>query len=340
LSERIGAGLQISARAANTADEEAAYELSPLTRWIIGQSGGLLTDADVPPAPLFAVNVSSSRGGALDLSAIGFTSLTNTRGVIAGTYRFHYFDELSTSVPLGLSTAVAASGDEIHLLPAPAAGVLIQLEAEIVRTGGPGAGGGTTVERGVHSTAAADHDAGTLAYPLTEKVAIVPFIKNFFGTPASGDWKYSVELPSARVASVELSMTNALGNGAVSVNAYTGTNDGGLRTLRGGQFMFQINGYLAIQTGASPVVVVDADRTVWQIYAMLIAPSIGAGVTLQLNLNGVPYTTLQFDPGVTTSSLTDGFGLPALRAGDILSLDVTGVGTVNPGSDLSVIVRL
>jgi hypothetical protein len=35
-----------------------------------------------------------------------------------------------------------------------------------------------------------------------------------------------------------------------------------------------------------------------------------------------------------------GFGLPAFTAGDQLSLDVTGVGTTNPGSDLTVIIRL
>jgi hypothetical protein len=38
--------------------------------------------------------------------------------------------------------------------------------------------------------------------------------------------------------------------------------------------------------------------------------------------------------------VTGGFGLPALRAGDLLSLDVTGVGTTNPGSDLTFILRL
>jgi hypothetical protein len=50
--------------------------------------------------------------------------------------------------------------------------------------------------------------------------------------------------------------------------------------------------------------------------------------------------TVQFDPGATTSSLVNGFGLPPLRAGDQLSLDVSGVGTTNPGSDLTVIMRL
>ncbi len=61
--ERIGSVIQISARAANTSNDEASYQLSPLTRWTLGQSGGLAADADVPPAPGFALHASPSRGG-------------------------------------------------------------------------------------------------------------------------------------------------------------------------------------------------------------------------------------------------------------------------------------
>jgi hypothetical protein len=73
---------------------------------------------------------------------------------------------------------------------------------------------------------------------------------------------------------------------------------------------------------------------------VLTTPSSGAPVTLQLNLNGAAYVMVQFDPGATTSNLVNGFGLPPLRAGDQLSLDVAGVGTTNPGSDLTMIMRL
>ena len=135
-------------------------------------------------------------------------------------------------------------------------------------------------------------------------------------------------------------MTNALGNGPAAVNSYTATNDSGLRTNGGGQFSFQITGYLAIQTGAAPLVIVDSGQSVRDMYAVLITPSSGAGVTLQLNRNGVAYATLQFAAGATVSNVVNGFGLPALNAGDQLSLDVDGVGTTNPGSDLTVIMRL
>ena len=340
LPERLGSTVQLSARAANAANDEAAYELSPLTRWTIGQSGALLADSDVPPAPLFGVEVSPSRGGVLELGSVAFAALTNTRSITAGTYKFHYHDEINGLPTVLLTTAAVATDTTMRFALPVEAGKLLQLKREVILPKNTDAGGLTTVQRGLHQTAPADHPAGTTAYLLKEKVAIVPFIRNFFGAGASGDWKSSLELPGARIASVEMYMTNAVGNGPVAANQYTSTNDLGLRTLGGGQFSFQITGYLAIQTGAAPNVIVDADRAVRDVYGILRTPSAGAGVTLQINLNGTQYATIQFDPAATISGSVTGFGLPALRVGDELSVDVTGVGTTNPGADLTLVMRL
>jgi hypothetical protein len=340
LQERLGAVVQLSARAANVSNEEAAYDLSPLTRWTIGQSGALLADYDVPPAPLFGMEVSPSRGGAIDLGAVAFGALANTRSIIAGTYRLHYYDEINGAPRVEVSASVSAGDTAIHLAGPVAAGVLMQIGREILLAAETGADGLTIVQRGMHSTSATDHAAGTPAYLLKEKVAIVPFIRNFFGSDASGGWKSSLELPGVRVASAEMYMTNAVGNGPAAANAFTGTNDLGLRTLGGGQFSFQINGYLAIQSGAAPSVIVDADRAVRDIYGILRTPAAGAGVTLQINLNGTQYATVQFDPAARVSGIVSGFGLPPLRSGDELSLDITGVGVTNPGSDLTLAIRL
>ena len=84
---------------------------------------------------------------------------------------------------------------------------------------------------------------------------------------------------------------------------------------------------IGLQLDERGAIVVDGDRVVRDIFAILRTPSSGTGVTLQLNRNGAPYSTVQFDPGATASSSVSGFGLPALREGDLLSLDVTGVGT-------------
>ena len=135
-------------------------------------------------------------------------------------------------------------------------------------------------------------------------------------------------------------MTNSFGAGASTAAPFTNTIDSGMRTLAGGQFSFQITGYLAVLSGAAPDIIVDTTRAVRDIYAVLRGPSSGSGVTLQVNRNGLPWATLQFDPESASSYVTPGFGLPTLRGGDRLSLDVAGVGTGNPGSDLTVIIRL
>jgi hypothetical protein len=340
IPERMGAGVHVSARAANVANEEADYALSPLTRWTIGQSGDLAADSDVPPAPTFGIAASPTVGGGIDLGGIGFTSLANTRSIIGATYRFHLYDEINGAPPIALSGAVAPEDTAVRFASAVASGSLIQIDSEVLVAGDTDSGGNTSVQRGTQATAAAAHLATAYAYGLTDKAFIVPFVKNFFGSPASGDWKYTIQLPGVRVAAVEMFLTNSLGDGAASTVCLTSSDDYGLRTLAGGQYSFQIAGYLAIQTGAAPNVIVDANRVVGSIYAILRTPSGGAGVTLQLNLNGAPYTTVQFDPGAAVSNTVDGFGLPMLHAGDQISLDVVGVGTTNPGSDLTLVMIL
>jgi len=338
--ERIGAGVEISARAANVSDEQAAYGLSPLTSWVLGQSGEIVADSGVPPAPVFGLVLSPTQGGVLELGEIAFGTLLNTTSIIAGTYTFHYYDEVNGAAPLSLTTAIGATDSSVPFGTTFAAGALVQIEQEILQITATNTDGSSAVTRGVHNTTAATHAVPVLVYILNQTAVIYPFIKSFFGSPASGDWRNSVTLPNVRLASVELYMTNALGDGAVTANSYTGTIDSGLRTMAGGQFSFQISGYLAVQTVAAPIVIVDADRSVRDIYGIVTTPSAGASITLQLNRNGAAYVTVQFAAGATVSGVVGGFGLPALRAQDQLSLDVDGVGTTIPGSNLNLILRL
>jgi hypothetical protein len=338
--ERIGAGVQISARAANAANDEAAYDLSPLTRWVLGESDGLDADSGVSPAPIFGVILSPTTEGVLNLTASGFGTLANTVSIIAGTYTFHYYDEVNGVPPFTLTAPVAAGDTSIAFGGTFASGVLLQIEQEVVQVNGTYPDGSSIVARGAQGTLAVAHASSLNAYQLDESVAIVPFIRNFFGSPASGDWSYTVDLPNVRLASAELYMTNALGAGAVAVNSYASTIDFGLRTLAGGQYSFQITGYLAIQTNAAPAVVVDSDRSVRDIYAIVGTAPTGAAISLQINRNGASYVSVQVPAGAATSNVVGGFGLPALRSGDILSLNVTGVGTTVPGSDLTIVIRL
>jgi hypothetical protein len=229
---------------------------------------------------------------------------------------------------------MAATDATIALGSTLSPGTLIQIDEEVLQISATG------VDRGLHATTPADHVITAPVYVLNDKVTIVPFIRNFFGTPGSGDWKSAVDFPNIRLATTQLFATNSLGDGAVTENAYTSTIDQGLRTLSGGQLTFQVSGYLAIQTGAAPDLIVDADHSVRDIYGVLRAAPSGAGTTLQINRNGATWATVQFDQDAIVSAVTPGFGLPVLRAGDRLGLDITGVGTDNPGSDLTVTIRL
>src|SRR5579885_1199083 len=229
-----GATVEISGRSANVLDEESAYELNPVTRWQIGGGGGV--DSDVPPLPVFGLNMSGQ--GTIELVGVGFTTLTNTATVLAGTLSLFYWDELNSPTQFSLAAGIAAADTTLTLNqtgPA-AAGDLIQIEAEILEvTATAGSGLQYTVRRGSHGSAPAAHGAGSAVYHQERNVTIVPFVRGFFGSPASGSYAHSIFLPDVRVGAAEFFVTNTIGNGPVAMGAFGVTVDQGLRTLSGGQ---------------------------------------------------------------------------------------------------------
>jgi hypothetical protein len=125
--------------------------------------------------------------------------------------------------------------------------------------------------------------------------------------------------------------------------SFTNTVDGGLRTLSGGQFAVQIEGPLAIQTDAAPPLIIESDHCVKDIFARLRESSISGPVELQLRHGGSVYCRLTIPAGELESNVIGGFGLPPLRAGAELALDVLSVGQLggtSPGRDLTVTLRL
>lgn len=337
--ERLGLGLHVCLRAATADDVESAIDVSLVTRWTLGQSGALLADADVPPLPVFAVNVLPKRPGVLNVSQISIPALRNTRDVKSATFRFYYFDEIdgtafSTSIDLTASATSAALGVDFTI------GTWLQMEDEILQVTALNTDGTFGLLRGALNSLAGAHPARSSCFILTERIIAVPFVRSFFGTPAAVAWSYLLDVPNVRLASATLVLTNAFGDSPVAVNTYTRDRDSGIRTLAGGQMSFQTSGYLAGQTGAAPDIVVDRDRSVGAIYANLREAPSGGGVTIRLNRNGVLYGLLDFEDGDMTSNSLDGFGLPTLRSGDRLSMDIASVGANNPGSDLTVVVSL
>ncbi len=340
---RIGATLHISGRSANVNDKECSYELSPLTRWTVGGGSGSL-DADVPGEPIFGLHPTGR--GSVELMGIGFESLVNTRTISAGTLTLHYWPELASPCAVLLSEEAGAGDTTIKLATAGNAqtGSLVQIGGEILTVTEVMSGGSEyRVERGSYGTEAESHEAGAAVFHLQKKSYVVPFPKGFFGSPSSGNHCFPVNLPDARIACADLAMTNMHGEGPAARLNLTMTVDYGVRTLSGGQFSIQVDGYAAIQSAAAPPLVMEAAHAVRDVFAVVAVAPEGAPLALRLRQNEETYCELVIPAGQKMSNVVDGFNLPALAAGAQLTLDILAVPSGaggHPGRDLTVTIRL
>ena len=341
---RGGQTVQISGRSANALDQESQYELNPLTRWQIGSSGTGGIDSDVPPLPVFSLSLGGQ--GTIELTGISFPTLANTHTANTGTLTLYFWSELNGPPTLALASATSAV-DTALTLSAPGsftANTFIQIGSEIlVITDVQNGGQDLLVERGAQESTAAGHSAGAPVRVLERSTEVVPFSEGFFGSPASQSYAHSIFLPDARIAAAEFYVTNSVGNSLVRHLSFGATNDGGLRTLSGGQVTLQVDGYLAVQTNATPPFVVEGTHAVRDIAAVLSEAPVGGSVQLRILQNTTSYATLTIPAGQTTSAAISGSDLPPLAAGARLRLDILSVpGAPNtlPGKSLTVTIRL
>ena len=340
IPNETGVTLHIQGRGANVNNLEGPPLLSTLTRWTIG--GGGSGDTAAPPQPVFGLGTSSLQNGTVELSGVSFPTLTDTYSVTAGTLTIYYWDELTGNTPYLLSAAMVAADSILNLTPAgtATAGSFVQVEEEVMQVTAVEDGGlQYQVTRGMHGTTAAPHAAQIPLYQLSSTVAVAPFPPDFFGSPLSGNWSYPIALPNTKVASAELFVTNTRGSSPIAAINLTQSADYGLRTLSGGQYSFQVQGFLAVDSNPAPNVIVEAAHAVLDIYAIVKQAPAGGPIIITVSQNGAPYCTLTIPDGATASSSVDGFGLPLMTQAQ-LSMAVTGVGQTSPGSDLTVILRL
>ncbi|HEV3334584.1 MAG TPA: phage tail protein [Bryobacteraceae bacterium] len=333
-----GEMVQLTGRSANVNDIECAPELSIVTRWQIGGAG--VADRAVPAAPFFGL-AANQTGGGIVVSGLSFTDLTNTRSISSATLTLNYWDELQgSSLPLGGNVGPADQLLSFNSAGSAQLNSLLQIEAEILRVAAvQNSGLQYHVTRAAAGSQAAAHTAGATVYLLTSQTVITPFPPEFFGSPYSGNWSCPLPLADARVASADLFVTNGMGNSPTTSICLTGTTDNGIRTLSGGQYSIQVEGYLAVNQAAAPVLIVERAHSVRDAFAVL-GRAADAPVQLQLNLNGSAYCQLAFSTGAIISSTVDGKTLAPLTAGAQLTLSVLTVGQTYPGSDLTVLIRL
>lgn len=340
---RGGVTIQISGRSANSRDEECPLELSPITRWRVGGVlGGEGLDGAEPGEPVFGLFAAGD--GSVEVLSVGFSDLVNTRTISGGTIALYYWDELSSPTTSHLTSAVDDSTIELELNSdgGATAGSYIQIGPEVMRVEEIATGGAYQVERGYFGTPITNHDVGAVVFHLKKRVNVIPFVRDFFGSPASGSFSFPIYLPNARVAAAELFVTNSRGNSPVAQRGFTANVDSGIRTFSGEQLMCQVDGFLAIESGASPVAIVGGWRAVRDAFAVVRESPSGGPIVLRVLVNNAEYCNLTIPPGATLSNTVSGFNLPPLPDGAIVSVDIISVpasGAASPGRDLTVTIR-
>ena len=347
IPNRGGATLQITGRSANANGQESSPELSPLTRWQIGGGsgpGGAL-DAGLPPAPAFGLG--NAGDGSLELAGVGFASLANTRTISGGTLRLFAWNELQDPSLQLLAATINASATVVTLT-APRAGAnaaigdLVQIEAEILLiTAISGNGLSYTVERASYNSSAEGYAAGTPLYYLERRVVVVPFVRDFFGSPASGQYAHQIYWPDVRVAAADFNVTNIYGASPTVEGNLTVTTVLGLRTLSGGQLTLQVDGPLAIGSSLTPILLAERRQAIGEVYAVVADAPTGGNIVARVMRNGNAFAEVTINAGMTQSNAVSGFGLPPLEPGGRLTVDIVNVPSSaagTPGRDLTVIL--
>lgn len=333
--------VQITGRAANAQNVESLEGLSVVTRWRIGGGGVGVADQDVPPPPTFAVD---ARGdGTYELRGIGFETLVNTQTISSGLFTFYYRSELTPITGDPISAAIDDTETTLSFLGAgeAQAGDLVQLEHELVRVVEV-LGGGTsyTVTRGECGSEAVAHATGVEAVKLYTRTETASFRRALFGTPEGASWARAVTLPNVRLSCVELELENSIGRSPRGYANQSELVDFGLRSLRGGQFDFQMEGLLGTLDDATPPLIVQENLSIRDVLAVVKTAPAGADLVAEIEQDGSPIATVTIIDGQTAAVPVEGRDLPTLSEGSRLTLNILGVGSTYPGSDLSVAIRV
>jgi hypothetical protein len=341
---RPGATIHISGRAANSKNEECAYATSPLTRWTITGTSGARYDADNPPAPIFGLQPTGD--GTVTLTGPAFATFTNTRTITAGTLSLWFDDELQPPLAGMLQEGISETEPLLSVAPAIGAqpGSLLLVDQELLMVVERLSNGSLfRVERGSHGSAPATHAEQSSVTALERVVSIVPFPADFFGSPASGSFRFRVRQPNVRIRAAELFVTNSRGSSPVTRVNYTQTAAGGLRTLNGGQYSMQVDGVLGIEDNVAPPLIVEAAHSILDIVAHMKTAPFGGAVQLRIRSDEDTLGMLTIASGMTVSNALSGAALAPLNAGSRLALDIVSVPqgpNTFPGADLTVTIRL
>jgi hypothetical protein len=346
LPYRVGGVIQITGRAANILNQESNANLEPISRM---HMGGGSTDVGLPGMPSFTLETPG--GGDLTVLEVGFTDVTSANNVTSGTLQLFYWNEIKTPSPYSLAHALDGSSPTVSLVvPAnpytPFVGQLIQIDQELMSIVSVNADSASySVTRASAGSIATAHSLGAIVMQLDTSTVVMPFASGFFENRASNNYIHTVSVPDIRISAAEFFVSNSFGNSQATIVSYA-SNNTLLRTLSGGQFSLQVNGYVATQQNAAPPLVVEATHAVRDIRLTLGQDPAGYILAVDLLQNGSEYCQLIYDPTQSIpSAIVDTVAFPPVAEGALLTINLTltlipnYTQALNPGRDLTVTIR-
>jgi hypothetical protein len=296
-------------------------------------------DYAAPPEPVFGI---AAYPGTLLFAGIDFQDLTNTKTISTLTFTVCHYDE---TAPIQTTLTQPISDTDTLLtaasLSAFAPGDLALLDAEIVKLTSIN-GNTAQIERAQKNSTATAHSAGARLTLLSKRLFVYHVPRDFFGTPASGEWEAREPFPSMAVCAVELYVTNLFGHSPTRVSNYTSNLvDGRLRILSGEQVDLIVDGILGIESDAVPPVYLPRAASIRDIYAYCRNAPLGGDIQVVVKVAGTPLGTVVIQDGQTwPANSIDGKDLPAIGPQQAITLDITSVGSAYPGERLVVTIRL
>jgi len=297
------------------------------------------TDWAAPPEPVFGV---APYPGMLIFAGIGFQDLSNTKTISTITFTVWHYDETAPNqTTLSAATDEQATSITAVDLSSFAPGDFVLLDSEIIQITAVN-GQSAEIQRAQKNSTATAHDSGARLILLHKRLCVYHVPRDFFGTPASGEWEAQEPFRSMAVAAVELYVTNVFGNSPVKINNYTSNLvDGRLRILSGGQVDLIVDGIIGIESDAVPPVYLPQAASIRDIYAYCKNAPLGGDIHAVVKVAGNALGTVIIQKGQTfPASWTDGKDLPAIRPHQPITLDITSVGATYPGERLVVTIRL
>lgn len=117
----------------------------------------------------------------------------------------------------------------------------------------------------------------------------------------------------------------------------TAKSSGGGGSGAGSELVLSVPGTLGIRTDAAPRVSFPGAVTPAALVLLLKRAPQGAAVTVKVQVAGADWATLTIPDGAASATTTSGLG--AIAADALVTVNLTSVGTVFPGADLTVLVR-